>query len=72
MATSYDYLLPVAAKITTGLAAKPGVRIVDKKMVAEWMAQALHGAISRGEIPTLVGGVGTSPSFQKAGGECLR
>lgn len=66
MATSYDYLLPVATKIAAGLAAKPGVRIVDKKMVAEWMAQAIHGAITRGEIQPL-GGVGTSPSLQKTG-----
>jgi hypothetical protein len=50
--TSYDEWLPVATKIIKGMAAKPGVHIVDKKMGAEWLAQALANAEKRGELPT--------------------
>ena len=51
--TQYDYLLPVATKLTNGLAAKPGVHFANRKMVADWIAQALDGMIRRGEIPGL-------------------
>ena len=49
--TNYDYLLPAATKLVQGLASKPGVHFVDKKMVSQWVAQALNGMVERGEVP---------------------
>lgn len=50
MTTAYDHLLPAATKLVKGLSAKPGVHFADKTMVANWVAQVLHGMIIRGEI----------------------
>ena len=48
--TQYDHLLPAAKKLIDGLAAKPGVRITDRKMATDWVAQVLNGMIKRGEL----------------------
>ena len=50
--TEYDHLLPLARKLVKGLASKPGVHVVDKEIVAGFLAQALCGAIGRGELLT--------------------
>jgi hypothetical protein len=49
--TEYDHLLPVANKLVKGLAGKPGVHFVDKRMAANWIAQVLNGMIQRNELP---------------------
>lgn len=50
MSTPYDWLLPVAKKLTNGLNAKPGVHFADKEIVSNWIAQVLNGMIERGEL----------------------
>jgi hypothetical protein len=48
--THYEQLVPVAAKLIQGLAAKPGIHFSDRNSAAEYLAQALAGMIARGEI----------------------
>ena len=50
MSTKYDYLLPIATKLINGISAKPGIKIVDKTIAANFLAQALNGMTERGEI----------------------
>lgn len=51
MATKYDHLLPIATKLINGLSQKPGIKIVDKTIAANFLAQALNGMIERKELP---------------------
>lgn len=48
--THYEPLVPVAAKLIQGLAAKPGIHFADRTSAADYLAQALAGMIARGEI----------------------
>lgn len=48
--TSYDHLVPACLTIIKGLAAKPGIKIVDKQIAADFLAQKLHAMIKDGSI----------------------
>ena len=63
--TKYDYLIPISTKLIKGLAAKPGVRITDKTMAADWLAQAINGMIERNELPNKGSNENNSPVQNK-------
>jgi len=48
--TDHDWLLPAAKTLIDGLAAKPGVHFVDRKMATDWLAQVMGGMVERREL----------------------
>lgn len=64
--TPYETLMPFARKLAHGLAAKRGVHFADREMVANCIAQVVHGASIRGELqlPEPPNAISTEETFE--------